>query len=62
MLTAGLRRSVIVTTSPAVVRRWQEERAAEIAPADRNRARWQIQALPTKAAAEAHAASWLTGR
>jgi hypothetical protein len=62
MLTSGLRRSVIITTSPAVIRKWQEERAAEMAPAERSRARLQIQALPTRAAAETFAANWLNGR
>jgi hypothetical protein len=62
MLNTGLRRSVMISTSPAAVRRWQEEQSGQIPPSDRGRARWQLQALPSKAAAESFANSWLSGR
>ena len=61
MLTTPGFRSAVVTTSPAAIRKWQEEKAAELAPADRGRARLQFQAFPNKNAALGFANGWLRG-
>lgn len=61
MLTTSMFRSAVVTTSPAAIQKWQQDKAAELPPNERQRARLQFQAFPNKDAARNYASNWLNG-
>jgi hypothetical protein len=61
MVTTNLRRSVMITTSPASIGKWQQDLATEFSAAERNTARLQVQGFPNRSAAETYAVKWLNG-
>ena len=59
---ATIQRRAGVTTSPAAVRKWQNETLSELPPAQRNRVTFRYQVFPSKSAASRYADQWLNSR
>jgi hypothetical protein len=59
---ATIQRKAGVTTSPAAVRKWQNEALSELPAAQRNRVSFRYQVFPSKSAASRYADQWLNSR
>lgn len=61
VIQIGLRRSVVVTTSPASIRQWQQQVLSELSAAERASAKMSVQAFPNKSIADRTARSLMGG-
>jgi hypothetical protein len=62
MLITSIRKSAMVTTSPAALTRWRDELAAELPVNERAGAKLNVQSFPNRKAAAAFANNWLLAR
>jgi hypothetical protein len=59
MWTVPTRKDVVVSPSPAAIRQWRQQQADRLQPAEQGLFTFQVQAYPTRAAAEAFARAWI---
>lgn len=62
MLDTQAMRTAGVTSSPAAIKKWQEQTLASVPPAVRTRASFQIRPFPSRTTAETFANQWLHAR